>query len=261
MATPTTHSNPGLAAYAKLLEHADEAVMWAKSAKRQAKSLAGSNYYARKFVGMKAEASNTLRTLPTHSEAERKQISTLFDVIFSTGAVEAGARTKALHDLEYQLKTVANDATAGPAITAAAKLRALLPGLPSADIKSFVEEAISCCERGNLRAAVVLSWVGAVAVIQQFVTANKLAEFNAEATRRDAKWRTAKISDDLSRMKEHDFLDVLEAISVIGKNVKQELQGCLTLRNGCGHPNSLKIGDHRVSAHIEVLVLNVYSKF
>jgi hypothetical protein len=62
-------------------------------------------------------------------------------------------------------------------------------------------------------------------------------------------------------MKEHDFLDVLESISVLGKNVKQELQKCLQLRNGCGHPNTLQIADHKVSAHVEDLILNVFAKF
>jgi hypothetical protein len=91
--------------------------------------------------------------------------------------------------------------------------------------------------------------------------ANGLPGFNSEATRRDGRWKTAKTSDDLGRMKEHDFLEVLESISVIGKKVRQELQKCLQLRNGCGHPNSLQIADHKVSAHIEDLILNVFAKF
>jgi hypothetical protein len=62
-------------------------------------------------------------------------------------------------------------------------------------------------------------------------------------------------------MKESEFLNVIEAISVIGKSVKQELLKRLELRNGCGHPNSLSIGEHTVSAHIEALILNVFSRF
>jgi len=44
-------------------------------------------------------------------------------------------------------------------------------------------------------------------------------------------------------MKESDFLDRLQAISVIGKSVKQELAKRLELRNSCGHPNTLTIGE------------------
>lgn len=111
------------------------------------------------------------------------------------------------------------------------------------------------------RRAVVLSWTGAVAVLQDAVIASHLSDFNAEAVRRDAKWRAAKTADDLGRMKESEFLNVLSAISVIGKNVKQELEKCLDLRNAAGHPNSLRFGENRVAAHLEILILNVFSVF
>jgi len=47
---------------------------------------------------------------------------------------------------------------------------------------------------------------------------------------------------------------------MLGRNVKQELQKCPQLRNGGAHPNSLQIADHKVSAHIEDLILNVFAK-
>lgn len=150
---------------------------------------------------------------------------------------------------------------AAPSAQAATSIRAHLSRISDADTVSFLDEAISCLETGLKRAAVVLSWVGAVSVLYKFVVGNHLSAFNAEALKRDAKWRPAKNPDGLARMKEHDFLDVLEAIGAIGKNVKQELQTSLTLRNACGHPNSLVIGENRVAAHIEILVLNVFAKY
>lgn len=140
-------------------------------------------------------------------------------------------------------------------------LRTHLSSIRNVNTKSFLEEAILCLEADQNRAATVYSWIGAVALLYDHIVANHLLVFNAEALRRDAKWKDAKTADDLSRMKEHDFLNVLEAISVIGKNVKQELQQCLQLRNACGHPNSLKIGERKVAAHIEILILNVFCKF
>jgi hypothetical protein len=128
--------------------------------------------------------------------------------------------------------------------------------------KSFVMAAIHCFEAGQYRAAVVFSWAGAVALLHKRVFSTKLAEFNAEAVRRDTKWRTAKQQDDLGRMKEHDFLDVCEAIGVMGKNVKQILQNeSLMLRNACGHPNSASIAENSVAAHIEKLIKNIFSRF
>ena len=62
-------------------------------------------------------------------------------------------------------------------------------------------------------------------------------------------------------MKETDFLDRIVALSIVGKNVKAELKECLDRRNGCGHPNSLKIGANTVTHHIEILLLNVFKPF
>lgn len=90
---------------------------------------------------------------------------------------------------------------------------------------------------------------------------SKLADFNTEAARRNVKWKPAKTADDLALMKEYEFLQVLQAISVIGKSVKTELEHCLDSRNACGHPNSFKIAGSKVAAHVEVLLLNVYEQF
>lgn len=148
-----------------------------------------------------------------------------------------------------------------PAANEAQALRALLPQLKNADAKAFLTEAIVCAEQSLFRAAVVLSWVGAVALLHDVVVAKHLSAFNAEAARRDSKWKAAKTGDDLSRLKEITFLEIAEALSIIGKNVKQQLEECLKLRNGCGHPNSLKIGSNKVAAHLEILALNVYAPF
>ena len=140
-------------------------------------------------------------------------------------------------------------------------LRKYASEISSDHVKQFAEEAISALEVGLLRSAVVLSWVGAVSILYQEVVNSHLATFNTEAVRRFPKWKNASNADGLSKMKEYDFLQVLCGISIIGKNVKDELEQCLKLRNSCGHPNSLKIGEHKVASHIEILILNVYSKF
>jgi hypothetical protein len=62
-------------------------------------------------------------------------------------------------------------------------------------------------------------------------------------------------------MKEADFLERFAGIKVIGKNVKTQLVNGLNLRNGCGRPNSLKVGANVVAAHIETLLLNVFDRF
>jgi hypothetical protein len=143
----------------------------------------------------------------------------------------------------------------------ASSLRTSLASIKNAETQAFLSEAIECYERKLLRAAVVLSWVGALSLLYSEIVENHLSDFNSEAIRRDPKWRSAKNEDDLARMKKHNFLDAIEALSIIGKSVKDELQSCLKLRNGCGHPNTLKISENRVASHVETLLLNVFTRF
>jgi hypothetical protein len=148
-----------------------------------------------------------------------------------------------------------------PAAHEAQTLRKLLPKLKDDDAKAFLTEAIVCAEQSLFRAAVVLSWVGAVAILHDTVVDSHLAAFNAAAAAKHSKWKEAKTTDDIAAMKEAQFLELLQSISMIGKNVRQELDSCLQLRNGCGHPTSLKIGANKVAAHLESLALNVYAVF
>lgn len=140
-------------------------------------------------------------------------------------------------------------------------LRSLIAAVDNADVRQFLTEATICLQSQCHRAAVVLSWVGAMATLQHHVLTYRLADFNTEAVRRNGRWVVATTADDLSRMKERDFLDILESLSVLGPSVKRELVKCLELRNACGHPNSMQVGSNAVAAHIETLILNVYEKF
>jgi hypothetical protein len=155
----------------------------------------------------------------------------------------------------------AQELSASPTAAQAKSLRAEIQKLKNDDARAFITEAIVCAEQSLFRASVVLSWVGAVALLHDAIIKSHLAAFNAEAVKRDPRWRPAKTGDDLGRMKEAVLLDVSESIGLIGKNVKQELETCLKLRNGCGHPNSMKIGSNRVAALLESLALNVYAVF
>jgi hypothetical protein len=106
-----------------------------------------------------------------------------------------------------------------------------------------------------------MSWLAAVYVLQRHVVVSRLADFNADGKRIDSKWKDAKTTDDLARLKESEFLNALARINVLGKNAKEALQQCLDRRNACGHPNSFKIGPNAVAAHVETLLQNVFEKF
>lgn len=147
------------------------------------------------------------------------------------------------------------------AMQVAVDLRNHLAKVTDPQTHDFVEEAIKCHEAELYRSAIVMSWLGAVDVLQKHVHQHHLAAFNAEAKRINVKWKPAKSQDDIGKMGESDFLDRIEALSIIGKNVKAQLKACLDLRNGCGHPNSLNVSVNKSAAHIETLLQNVFDRF
>lgn len=149
-----------------------------------------------------------------------------------------------------------------PSIQIAHDLRAHLDRIADEQVRSFMAEAIACHESGHHRAAIVMSWVGAMGILHRFVHRNHLNEFNREAARVfGEKWRKARSQDDLGRMGERDFLERMESMSILGKNAKAQLLTALDLRNGCGHPNSLKVGVNKSAAHLETLLQNVFQQF
>lgn len=148
------------------------------------------------------------------------------------------------------------------AMQVAVDLRDRLSKITDQQTRDFVEEAIKCHEAELYRSAIVMSWLGAMDVLHKHIHHKHLAAFNVEAARvQGRKWRAAVSQDDIGKMGEGDFLDRIESLSIIGKNVKAQLKGCLDLRNGCGHPNSLKVSVNKSAAHIETLIQNVFEKF
>jgi hypothetical protein len=125
----------------------------------------------------------------------------------------------------------------------------------------FLAEAIECVRGKHFRAAIVLSWIGALSLIYHHVLDNKLSAFNAEAMRRRKLKSAAKTVDDLATIKESDFLDICEAISLVTKSAKKELKNCLDRRNTAGHPNSHIFREPTVAAHIDTLIAEAFEKF
>ncbi len=148
-----------------------------------------------------------------------------------------------------------------PAAGFALKLEGKLIGLSDPYVRSFVQEAVNCLRAGHLRAAVVLSWIGAIAVLQSYVVTNRLAEFNVDAKSNGLLKRDARGTADFSRVKEADFLDSAERIGSLSNAVKKELKVCLDRRNNCGHPNDYIVTETAVAAHIESLIVHVFERY
>ncbi len=134
--------------------------------------------------------------------------------------------------------------------------------IKSEQTRSFVTEAVNCAKSGNPRAAILMSWIGAVALLQDYVFDNKLKEFNADAVANGVLKRPATNIEDLRGIsKESHFLDSLQRISVIDQATKRGLKRCLDRRNDAGHPSEIKFSNAAVGDHLETLVLNVFQKY
>lgn len=128
--------------------------------------------------------------------------------------------------------------------------------------RAFVEEAVACFNGGQWRACIVLSWVGAMRVIQEHVVNRHLSAFNQASTARyKAHYKPAISVEHLSRYQEADVLQLCEDIGVIDKSMKKHLVECLDRRNTSGHPNNVSFNDHTVAHHVEFLVNNVYGRY
>ena len=160
------------------------------------------------------------------------------------------------------IKSIGYEGKANPIKNVVSDLEVLHATLPSSETKKFVKESLDCYKYGLLRSAVVMSWLAAVHALKLEIVENHLTDFNTEARRiHGNKWKRAVNADDLGKMKESDFLNRLEGISVLGGDSKKHLLKCLDLRNSCGHPNSFVLGENTVASHLEILLSNVFSKF
>lgn len=162
---------------------------------------------------------------------------------------------------KMHLRSLGISSISPAAMQVAVDLRSHLTKVAEEQTRDFAEEAIKCHEAALYRSAIVMSWLGAMDVLHRHVHQTHLTAFNAEALRVDAKWKAAVSQDDIGKMAEGSFLDRIETLSIIGKNVKAQLKACLDLHNGCGHPNSLKVSVNKSAAHIETLLQNVFEKF
>jgi hypothetical protein len=128
--------------------------------------------------------------------------------------------------------------------------------------RSFVLEAIDCAKARCYRAAVVMSWCGAVAILQDYVFTHALDAFNADAVANGLLKKEAKSATDIRGIsKESQFIEALGRISILDDSMKRALKRCLDRRNDCGHPSDLRLAEAAVADHLDALILNVFDRF
>lgn len=160
-----------------------------------------------------------------------------------------------LSDLGYSIQSPLVSKTRGD-------LEKHVQQIADSERKEFAQEAVACFNSGLQRAAVVLSWVGAIHILEEHIVAHRLSQFNAAGKARFGKsFREVLSIEHFTRMQEVDILQVSEDTGVIDKSMKKQLGERLNLRNACGHPNKVIVDDHNVAHHVEFLLNNVYKRF
>lgn len=88
----------------RLVKLAEEALAVSKKAKRNRKSLAGDNFYANKLATIRADATNTLKSITPTSAGDTSAIAELMEAVFSH-ASDSKLRLTACRELCYNLRT------------------------------------------------------------------------------------------------------------------------------------------------------------
>lgn len=68
------------------------------------------------------------------------------------------------------------------------------------------------------------------------------------------------ISDCSALQRIYSILQVCEDIGFLGKSAKKLLGQRLDLRNAAGHPNSIKLDEQEVAAHVSFLINNAFAR-
>jgi hypothetical protein len=140
-----------------------------------------------------------------------------------------------------------------------AGLRHLADHIGNAEVRGYIEEAITCLSVGALRATVVFLWTGAMRALQDKALTKGESAVNAALARQDNNARKIKRVEDFAYVKDRTFLEATPDISILDKGQKETLVDALNLRNKCGHPTKYQPGVQKVRGFIEDVVGIVFA--
>lgn len=129
--------------------------------------------------------------------------------------------------------------------------------------KKFMAEAISCLGVDSRRATIIMTWVGTIDHLYDYILTHKLSEFNAALHKRTDKYShlTVVVKDDFSDIREAVFIEVARSARIISNDIRKILDEKLGIRNTCAHPSGVEIHGTKVVSFIEDLVDNVIVKY
>lgn len=138
------------------------------------------------------------------------------------------------------------------------ELRSLVGKIQDEDRKRFVSEALLAHEFQLHRSSIVMTWVGALSILQDALISSRPAE-----TLEAFKKRRTKVKEidktHFESMRDIDVIELARATDVLTKNEFSLLRFCLDSRNVSGHPNSFHATANEAALQLERLINIIYA--
>lgn len=135
-------------------------------------------------------------------------------------------------------------------------LHNILKDLPDPEENEYLKEAISCAQRGFLRASVVLGWCAAVDRVHRRIEDVGFTKFNVASVQmagqkkgRFKRFSSLQNVNSLSELREvFDTVNlwIIEGMGMIDCNQHTRLRSCFDLRCHCGHPGEAPVTEYNL---------------
>jgi len=140
-----------------------------------------------------------------------------------------------------------------------ALLHKILGEMPNAEENDYLKEAVSCAQRGFLRASVVLGWCAAADRIYRRVEKVGLSKFNITSVQMagQQKGRFKRFSSpqnvnslsELGEVFDTVVLWIIEGMGMIDANQHTRLRSCFDLRCQCAHPGEAPVTEYNLMSY------------
>lgn len=135
-------------------------------------------------------------------------------------------------------------------------LHQILKDLPDPEENEYLNEAISCAQRGFLRASVVLGWCAAIDRVHRRIEDYGFTQFNVTSVQmagqqkgRFKRFNSPQQVNSLSELRgvfDTVVLWVIEGMGMIDSNQQTRLRSCFDLRCHCGHPGAAPVTEYNL---------------
>jgi len=135
-------------------------------------------------------------------------------------------------------------------------LHNILRNLPDAQENEYLQEAVSCAQRGFFRAAVVLGWCASIDRVHRRIEDFGFTKFNTisfqmtnQTKGRFKRFNSPQNVNSLSEMREvfdTVVLWVIEGMGMIDSNQHIRLKSCFDMRCQCAHPGAAPVTEYNL---------------